>query len=71
MSKYEVLIYWSEKDNRFIAEVPELAGCISDGKDKIEALNNVEIIISEWIETAKMLNRPIPEPAHIPVAFVK
>ena len=68
MSKYKVLIYWSENDDCFIAEVPELAGCMSDGKSKIEALQNVEVIISEWLETAKMLNRPIPEPSHILVA---
>ena len=67
MSKYEVFIYWSKDDDCFIAEVPELPGCMSDGKTKIEALQNVEIIISEWIETAKMLNRPIPEPSYIPV----
>jgi predicted RNase H-like HicB family nuclease len=69
MSKYEVLIYWSEKDNRFIAEVPELAGCMADGKNKIEALQNAEIVIDEWIETAEILNRPIPEPSYIPIAL--
>ena len=68
MSKYRILIYWSESDDCFIAEVPELAGCMSDGKSKIEALQNAEVIINEWLETAKMLNRPIPEPSHIQVA---
>lgn len=50
--KYEIVIYWSQEDNSFIAEVPELAGCMADGKTQKEALENVEIIISEWIETA-------------------
>jgi predicted RNase H-like HicB family nuclease len=62
MVKYEVIIYWSEEDDAFIAEVPELAGCAADGKTYEEALKNVEIIINEWIETAKELGRPIPQP---------
>lgn len=62
MSKYEIIIYWSKDDNLFIAEVPELAGCMADGKTYKEALGNVEIIIEEWISTAKELNRPIPIP---------
>jgi len=62
MNKYEVIIYWSEIDNRYIAEVPELAGCMADGKTYIEALNNAEIIINEWIETARSLGRAIPIP---------
>ncbi|NOT38001.1 MAG: type II toxin-antitoxin system HicB family antitoxin [Saprospiraceae bacterium] len=60
--KYEVIIYWSEPDNSFIAEVPELAGCKSDGKSYEEALSNVQIIIEEWIESAKLIGRQIPEP---------
>lgn len=60
--KYEIIIYWSESDQLFIAEVPELAGCKSDGTTYQEAVKNVEIVISEWIETAKQLNRPIPTP---------
>ncbi len=62
MSKYEIIIYWSEDDEAYIAEVPELQGCMADGKTYSEAVENVEVIISEWIETAKELNRPIPEP---------
>ncbi len=62
MNKYEVIIYWSEEDKAFIAEVPELPGCMADGKTKKEALENVEIIIEEWIETAKELGREIPKP---------
>ena len=62
MSKYEIIIYWSEIDNAYIAEVPELAGCMADGKTYFEALENVEIIINEWIETALSLGREVPEP---------
>ena len=62
MHKYERIIYWSEDDQRFIVEVPELAGCMADGMTPAEALENVEVIISEWIETAKELGREIPVP---------
>ncbi len=61
-NKYEIIIYWSKDDGAFIAEVPELAGCMADGKTQIEALSNVKVVIEEWIETATSLNRPIPEP---------
>lgn len=61
-AKYEIIIYWSKEDNCFIAEVPELPGCMADGTSYAEALHNAEIIIAEWIETAKSLNRNIPEP---------
>ena len=60
--KYEVILYWSAEDDAFIAEVPELPGCAADGASYQEALQNAEIIIQEWIETAQALNRPIPEP---------
>lgn len=59
--KYEIIIYWSEEDQAYIAEVPELPGCAADGKTDKQALANVEVIIHEWIETAKELKRPIPE----------
>lgn len=62
MNKYEVIIYWSSEDKAFIAEVPELSGCAADGKSYQEALANAEVIMAEWIETAKELGRPIPEP---------
>ena len=62
MSKYEIIIYWSEEDSAFIAEVPELPGCAADGKTHQEALAMAEKIIEEWIETAKELGREIPEP---------
>ncbi len=61
-NKYEIIIYWSKDDKRFIAEVPELAGCAADGKTQMDALKNVDIIIEEWIETAKSLGRNIPVP---------
>ncbi|WP_276503842.1 type II toxin-antitoxin system HicB family antitoxin [Terrimonas pollutisoli] len=61
-SKYEIILYWSKEDNAFIAEVPELAGCAADGKTYAEALENVQMIIAEWIETAQSLGRSIPEP---------
>ena len=62
MSKYEIIIYWSAEDDAFIAEVPELLGCAADGVTYQEALSNVEVIIAEWIETAREISRPIPEP---------
>ena len=62
MVKYEVIIYWSKEDKAFIAEVPELSGCMADGPTRQKALANVEVVIEEWIETAKELGRPIPEP---------
>jgi len=62
MTKHEIIIYWSKIDNAYIAEVPELAGCMADGKTYIEALENVELIINEWIETAISLGREVPEP---------
>ncbi len=62
MSKYEIIIYWSDQDEAFIAEVPELAGCMADGETYQEAVANAEVVIQEWIETAEDLGRPIPEP---------
>lgn len=60
--RYEIIIYWSKADAAFVAEVPELPGCASDGATYQEAVANVEVVIREWIETAKELGRPIPEP---------
>ena len=62
MTKYEIILYWSEDDQAFIAEVPELAGCAADGSTRHEALANVETVIAEWLETARELGRPVPEP---------
>ncbi len=61
-NKYEIIIYWSKEDNMFIAEVPELAGCMADGRTHVEALENVQEVITEWIETAQSLGRTIPDP---------
>ena len=60
--KYEIIIYWSATDNAFIAEVPELPGCAADGPTYREALAAAEVVIGEWIETARKLGRPIPRP---------
>ncbi|MEH2153732.1 type II toxin-antitoxin system HicB family antitoxin [Nostoc sp.] len=62
MFRYEIILYWSELDQAFIAEVPELSGCTADGDTYQEALHNVELVVQEWIETAKDLGRPVPEP---------
>ncbi len=62
MSKYEIIIYWSKEDEAFIAEVPELPGCMADGESYQQALANAEIIIAEWLKTATELGRAIPEP---------
>jgi predicted RNase H-like HicB family nuclease len=60
--KYEVIIYWSAEDEAFIAEAPELPGCMADGATHADALRNLEVVMVEWIETARDLGRPIPEP---------
>ena len=62
MHKYMRVIYWSETDNSFIVEVPELSGCMADGKTITEAIENCEVVIKEWIETAIELEREVPEP---------
>ena len=62
MYNYEIILYWSKDDNAFIAEVPELAGCMADGKTRAEAIANAEIIIKEWLDTARADGRAIPEP---------
>ena len=60
--RYEIILYWSEEDEAYIAEVPELAGCAADGASYRDAIANVEVIIDEWIETATELGRTVPEP---------
>ena len=62
MNKFEIILYWSNEDQAFIAEIPELPGCAADGTTRQEALANAEVVISEWLETARDLGRPIPEP---------
>jgi predicted RNase H-like HicB family nuclease len=61
-SRYEMIIYWSEPDGTYIAEVPELPGCMADGSTYAEAVANAEIVIDQWIDTAREQGRPIPEP---------
>ncbi len=60
--RYELIIYWSKADQNFIVEVPELPGCLADGATYEEAVANAQAVIAEWIETARSLGRPIPEP---------
>ena len=61
-SKYEIIIYWSSENNCFVAEVPELPGCMADGTDYNDVVKNVPVVIDEWIETAKLTDREIPNP---------
>lgn len=61
-SRYEVIIFWSDEDGSFVAEVPELAGCMADGRTYQEAVAHAEVAIQQWIDTASELGRPIPEP---------
>jgi predicted RNase H-like HicB family nuclease len=60
--RYEIILYWSPADQAIIAEVPELPGCAADGATYQEAVSNVEVVIREWIETARELGRAVPEP---------
>jgi len=62
MSKYEIVLYWSDEDDAYIAEVPELSGCMADGPTAKDAVQNVEQVIREWLATATELGRPVPEP---------
>lgn len=60
--RYELIVYWSDEDKTFIVEVPELPGCMADGASYAEAVVNAEVVIGEWVETAKELGREVPEP---------
>ena len=62
MHKYEIILYWSDADGAYIAEVPELAGCMADGANYMDALKNAQLVIDEWVETALLLGREIPVP---------
>lgn len=62
MNRYEIIVYWSDEDSTYIAEVPELAGCMADGHTYVDAVKNADVVISEWIETARLVGRPVPEP---------
>jgi predicted RNase H-like HicB family nuclease len=61
-SRYELVVYWSDEDGAFVAEVPDLPGCMADGPTHAAAAQAAERVIREWIETARELGRPIPEP---------
>ena len=61
-AKYEMIIYWSDEDEAFVVEVPELPGCMADGHTYQEAVANAEVVIQEWIDVAQELRRPIPQP---------
>ena len=63
MAKYSMIVSWSEDDNCYLVSVPDLPGCMADGKTPIEAVENAQVIIAEWIETAQMLGREIPKPS--------
>ena len=69
MTRYEIVLYWSDADQAFIAEVQELPRCAADGETRQEALPYAEVIIDEWLETARELERPIPEPKSRPNIF--
>lgn len=62
MHKYERIMFWSEEDEKWLVDVPELPGCMADGETPVKALENAEVVIDEWIETAKELGRDIPTP---------
>jgi predicted RNase H-like HicB family nuclease len=62
MSKYELIIFWSDEDGCYVVEIPELPGCMADGESYEEAIKNAQVVISEWIETARSLGREIPLP---------
>ena len=60
--RYELVIYWSEEDQSFVVEVPELPGCMADGETYEQAVGNAQAMIEQWIETARELGRPVPQP---------
>lgn len=61
-NRYEIIIFWSDEDQSFIADVPELPGCMAHGASHAEALENAQEAISLWLETAAEHGDPIPEP---------
>ena len=60
--RYEVIVYWSDEDGAYLAEVPELPGCMADGGTYAEVMDTVQVIMREWIETAVELGREVPKP---------
>jgi len=61
-NRYEIIIFWSDEDESFVADVPELPGCMAHGASHAEALTNAEQAIELWLDTARELNRPVPQP---------
>lgn len=70
MNNYKIIMYWDNVEKRYIAEIPELSGAMADGKTRLETIKNAEIIIDEWIETAKLLDREIPVPNFVRQSFI-
>jgi predicted RNase H-like HicB family nuclease len=70
IEQYQIITYWSNDDNAFIAEIPDLPGCLSDGPTEAEARRNIRGIAQGWINRARYLGREIPRPttAHQPLA---
>ena len=62
MYKYEIILYWSNEDQSFVAEVPELPGCMAHGDDQETALRSIKGAMRYWVERAQQLGRPVPEP---------
>jgi predicted RNase H-like HicB family nuclease len=62
MYKYELIVFWSEEDQCYVVEVPELPGCMADGETYEDAIKNAQTVISEWIDTAQRIGREIPQP---------
>ena len=62
MRKYEIIVYWSNEDQAFIAEAPELPGCMAHGDDRETALRNVKDAVAFWIDRARELGRAVPQP---------
>ncbi len=62
LNKYQMVIYWSDEDRAYIVEIPELPGCMADGKTRLEAIANAETIMREWVETAHEIGRTVPTP---------
>lgn len=71
MAKYSMIVSWSENDNCYLVSVPDLLGCMADGETPQKAVENAQIIISEWIETARMLGRTIPKPSFSAMSICK
>jgi len=69
MYRYELIVYWSDVDQRYLVEVPELSGCLADGETYVAAVDAAQVVIREWIETAEESGRPIPKPKGRKLAY--